>query len=44
MGAVLTDESLAADLRARGLARSQMFSWDETARQTIAVYESVAAG
>lgn len=35
------DESLRADLRARGLARAQEFSWDRTARLTIDVYRSV---
>ncbi len=35
---VLTDAELAADLRARGLARSAGFSWEATARATLDVY------
>ncbi len=38
---VLADEALAASLRARGLARAATFSWERTARETVAVYESV---
>jgi glycosyltransferase involved in cell wall biosynthesis len=38
---VLSDAELAADLRARGLERAQKFTWQETAAQTIAVYEQV---
>ena len=41
MQKVLSDPSLAAELRERGLARARMFSWEETARKTIAVYERV---
>jgi glycosyltransferase involved in cell wall biosynthesis len=37
------DESLRADLRARGLARAQEFSWDRTARLTIEVYRDLLA-
>ncbi len=36
---VLTDSALAADLRRRGLARAAQFSWQQAARQTLAVYE-----
>ena len=32
------DEPLRADLRARGLARSQQFTWERTARLTLDVY------
>jgi glycosyltransferase involved in cell wall biosynthesis len=35
------DDTLRADLRARGLARARQFSWDRTARLTIDVYRSV---
>ncbi|MCX5794096.1 MAG: glycosyltransferase family 1 protein [Elusimicrobia bacterium] len=35
---ILTDASLAADLRRRGLERVRRFSWDKTARDTIEVY------
>ena len=36
---VLTDPELAADLRERGLARVEQFSWGRAARETLAVYE-----
>ena len=42
MAAVLTGPSLAARLSEAGLARSKQFSWEKTARETLAVYESVA--
>jgi len=42
--AVLTDPSLKSTLIQRGLARSREFTWERTARQTLAVYERVAAG
>jgi glycosyltransferase involved in cell wall biosynthesis len=35
---VLGDEALRADLRERGLARSQLFTWEETARRTLDVF------
>jgi glycosyltransferase involved in cell wall biosynthesis len=38
---VLTDTALAADLRQRGLSRSALFTWQETAKQTLAVYRRV---
>lgn len=41
---VLTDGACAASLRERGRARSRDFSWDRTARETMAVYEEVDAG
>lgn len=41
---VLSDAALREDLRARGLARAQQFTWERTARETIAVYEQVMAG
>jgi len=40
--AVLRDESLRQDLRAKGLARAAQFSWERTARETFAVYRRVA--
>jgi glycosyltransferase involved in cell wall biosynthesis len=43
MGRVLSDEALRADLRSRGLERAQQFSWQRAARQTLTVYEVVAA-
>jgi glycosyltransferase involved in cell wall biosynthesis len=30
------------DLRGRGLARAAQFTWERTARQTLAVYQTVA--
>ncbi|MFZ2361174.1 MAG: glycosyltransferase family 1 protein [Anaerolineae bacterium] len=44
MRLVLTQPALAAELRARGLARAAQFTWERTARETIAVYERVVAG
>ena len=35
---ILTDRTLAQDLRRRGLERSRLFSWDVTAERTLAVY------
>jgi glycosyltransferase involved in cell wall biosynthesis len=39
---VLDDDALRADLRDRGLARSRLFTWQETARQTLAVLREAA--
>lgn len=39
--ATMTDSSLRKDLVKRGLERVKKFSWDETARKTLEVYESV---
>jgi alpha-1,3-rhamnosyl/mannosyltransferase len=44
MRLVLTQPALAAELRVRGLARAAQFTWERTARETIAVYERVLAG
>jgi glycosyltransferase involved in cell wall biosynthesis len=38
---VLTDPDLRRDLRARGLRQAARFSWTETARQTLKVFETV---
>jgi len=38
---VLSDEPLRATLRARGLAQAAKFSWERTARETLAVYHEV---
>jgi glycosyltransferase involved in cell wall biosynthesis len=35
---VLTSAEMAQELRARGIARAQQFTWERTARQTLAVY------
>jgi glycosyltransferase involved in cell wall biosynthesis len=44
MRRVLSDPDLAAELRTRGLERARQFSWQRTARETIAVYEKVLNG
>ena len=36
--AVLTDQRLRAKLRARGLQRVKLFTWERTARETLAAY------
>ena len=41
MTRVLRDPALRSDLRKRGLAQASTFSWDRTARETIAVYKKV---
>jgi len=41
MERVLTDRDLWTDLRERGLARAVQFSWDRTAKETMAVYRRV---
>ncbi len=43
MARVLTSETLAADLRAKGLERARQFTWQATARETLAVYEEALA-
>lgn len=40
---VLGDGGLRAELRARGLARSRQFTWENTARQTWAVLQEAAS-
>ena len=39
---ILGDEDLRAELRQRGLARSRLFTWGETARRTLAVLHGAA--
>jgi glycosyltransferase involved in cell wall biosynthesis len=39
---VLTDPALAADLRARGLARARAFSWEQSVRKTHRLYQEIA--
>jgi len=41
--AVLDDGGLRRDLAARGRARARRFTWENVARQTLAVYEAVHA-
>jgi glycosyltransferase involved in cell wall biosynthesis len=43
LGRALTDGPLRADLRARGLDRAREFSWERAARDTLSVYQIVAA-
>jgi glycosyltransferase involved in cell wall biosynthesis len=38
---LLTDAFARADLRARGLARAQAFTWEAAAQKTLAVYRRV---
>jgi glycosyltransferase involved in cell wall biosynthesis len=42
--AVLTNGSLAADMRSKGLKRAAEFSWERTATETIQVYRDVVKG
>lgn len=44
MERVLTDTALAQELRQRGMARSQRFTWAETAARTLAIYREVSRG
>ena len=41
---VMTDAVLRARLRADGLVRAAMFTWERTARITLEVYQRVAGG
>jgi glycosyltransferase involved in cell wall biosynthesis len=41
MYCVLTDVALSAELRAKGLERAEQFTWERTARETVAVYREV---
>jgi glycosyltransferase involved in cell wall biosynthesis len=43
LGQVLADPALRERLRAAGLARAAEFSWERTARETLAVYRAAAA-
>ncbi len=43
MERVLADGALRADLRKRGIERAKQFSWQRAARETLTVYEIVAA-
>ncbi len=44
MHRVMTNPELQEELRLKGLERAKLFSWEETARQTLKVYEEVHAG
>jgi glycosyltransferase involved in cell wall biosynthesis len=41
LGRVISDSRLQANLAERGLRRAAAFSWERTARETVAVYEQV---
>ena len=43
MGRLLSDASLRAELSMRGLERARQFSWQRTARETLSLYQIVAA-
>ncbi len=43
MRSVLTDSSLAMDLRARSLQRATLFNWRKTATETLSAYEEALA-
>jgi glycosyltransferase involved in cell wall biosynthesis len=38
----IVEPAVSENLRARGLAQAKTFSWEKTARETVAVYEAVA--
>jgi glycosyltransferase involved in cell wall biosynthesis len=39
---VLTDATLRSQMREKGLERSELFSWEKTARETLEVYRQIA--
>jgi len=41
---VLTDAELRREMREKGLERAKLFSWEETAKQTLNVYKEVCRG
>lgn len=41
---ILTEDQLAADLRKRGLEQAARFTWENTATETLRVYDRVARG
>jgi glycosyltransferase involved in cell wall biosynthesis len=43
LGRVLADGALRQELRQRGFERARQFSWERTARETLLLYERVAA-
>ncbi len=40
---VIVDTELASDLRARGLKQAALFSWEQTARETVRIYQRAAS-
>jgi len=41
MEQLLNDDTLWGDLREKGLAHAARFSWEKTARETLAVYREM---
>lgn len=39
---ILTDSTLATDLRTRGIAQARTFTWSRTVEQTLAIYRQIA--
>ena len=44
MRRALTDESLRTEMRAKGLAQASQFTWERTAKETLAIYRQVLGG
>ncbi len=44
IASLLTDEAYRVDLARRGQERARQFSWERTARETLAVYQDVLGG
>jgi len=44
MHRVLNDESLQVEMRVKGLERAQRFTWEETARRVVKIYENMRGG
>ena len=44
IGRVLSDEALRSEMRRRGLQQASRFTWERTARETLAVYRQITAG
>lgn len=43
MHTIVSDDSLRATLSSRGLERARLFTWERTARQTLAAYRQIAS-
>jgi glycosyltransferase involved in cell wall biosynthesis len=44
LSSLLGDEEACLDLAARGIERAKQYSWERTAKETMAVYEQVTSG
>jgi len=44
MERLLSDEKLREELKVKGLKRAELFTWEETAKKTLQVYEEVYRG